>query len=283
MEGDGSRGRPLPRPLRRLVFGPRRSFLRRERSARGRRGEAFAAGHAGRMDCRGDVVLPPVALSEQQPLLQLYGRQGAIDRSVPDERARHPPRGDDRETGLPVRRRLWSGYSRQLARRLRRLPGQEPRGREEVHARRAQGLEGRARQPRGSGEDRDLICKGARSPDRGRGDRDPQAHCDYARCREERLRLHLPRAHEEHRRLHQQEHRGVGRQAHGGSDLSPGISAGDADQAVVWIARRTRTMTTVAVLPTWVRFAKIGAGVCAPHSLPRHVSDKPDPSYTKII
>ena len=68
----------------------------------------------------------------------------------------------------------------------------------------------------------------------------PQAHRDHARRREERLRLRLPRAHEEHRRLHQQEHRGVGRQAHGGADLPPGISAGDADQAVVWIVAGAR-------------------------------------------
>ena len=40
------------------------------------------------------------------PRAHARGRQGAVDRSVPDERARHPPRGDDRETGMPVRRRL---------------------------------------------------------------------------------------------------------------------------------------------------------------------------------
>ena len=76
--------------------------------------------------------------------------------------------------------------------------------------------------------------------------------------REERLRLRLPRAHEEHRRLHQQEHRGVRRQADGGSNLSPGISAGDADQAIVWIvaARRDDDFCGFA---TWVRFAKNGA------------------------
>ena len=43
------------------------------------------------------------------------GRQGAVDRSVPDERARHPPRGDQCEAGLPVRRRLRPRDLRQLA------------------------------------------------------------------------------------------------------------------------------------------------------------------------
>ena len=56
--------RPLSRPLRGLVLGPRRSLLRRERAdRRGRGREALAAGHPGRMDGRGELVLPPLEVS----------------------------------------------------------------------------------------------------------------------------------------------------------------------------------------------------------------------------
>ena len=64
VEGDGGQRRPLSRPLRGLVFGPRRGLLRRERAdRRGGGREAVAPGHAGRMDRRGKLVLPPVGVS----------------------------------------------------------------------------------------------------------------------------------------------------------------------------------------------------------------------------
>ena len=55
--------RPLPRSLRRLVFDPRRGLLRGEGAdRRGGGRKALAAGHPGRVDRRGKLVLPPLRL-----------------------------------------------------------------------------------------------------------------------------------------------------------------------------------------------------------------------------
>jgi methionyl-tRNA synthetase len=64
----GGAGRHLSRPLRRLVLGPRRGILRREGTDGGRGRAPVAAGHCGRVDGGGKLVLPPSAYA--QPLLE---------------------------------------------------------------------------------------------------------------------------------------------------------------------------------------------------------------------
>ena len=64
LAGDGGQGRPLSRPLRRLVLGPRRGLLWRGGAGRRRqRREAVAAGHArsnGRSRRAGSSASPPI-------------------------------------------------------------------------------------------------------------------------------------------------------------------------------------------------------------------------------